>query len=535
VNPTPQIRLLLWATLATATGVAQQPEPALHGLVTTDSGRPLAGARLTFQPEEDHQVILLRGWVGAGPRQLARTDAHGRYRIRCRSAGCLLVQHEPSGLGAVVYRASPNSFRTVQARPMGELLLPGGEHAVAHVLAMSPAGQQTHLGQWPGPRIRLPEGRYRLLVGSRGSWTESRCQVVSGHRLELQPGPARHRVLRLYDGFLGRITLQGWPRVALATTTGEVAVPDGPGPRILQVWEERQGCVLLRQVWVQQRTQSLAPSSRALQVLHVEDADGNPVVGASCFSCYQSAGGLRNLSRSQSDGRGLARIADVSREPTGFVLALKKGLALGHAEVFGADHAVKVQLQPGHPVPVLVLGPRGNPQPGVEVRLEPAAAPWAACRSFTDPKGQVLFGDLPLGAARARLLGTPFLMEAHPVRVAKGARRTTIQARPGYEIRGRVLLPSGWPAANALVTVREPRGSSPLGEKVACTGPDGSFTLSGLPKELPLVLIASLEHGGRTWTSKALRVAAESLGLRVQLLAEDRPQPGKGNGKDRDR
>ena len=44
-----------------------------------------------------------------------------------------------------------------------------------------------------------------------------------------------------------------------------------------------------------------------------------------------------------------------------------------------------------------------------------------------------------------------------------------------------MLLPSGRPAANALVMVREPRGSSRLGEKVACTGPDGSFTLSGLP------------------------------------------------------
>jgi len=531
VNAISQIRLLLWATLAAAPCLAQQPGATLHGRVlAADSGTPLAGASLTFQPQEDHQVVLLRGWVGAGPRQIARTDANGRFRIPCGSAGCLLVQHEKRGLGAMVHHATPNSFRTVQARPMGELVLPGGADAVVHILAVSPAGQHTHLGQWSGPRIRLPEGGYRLLVNSRGGWTESRCLVVSARSQELPKAPPKRRILRLYDGFLGRITLQGWPRVALATTADKLRVPDGPGPRILQVWEEREGCVLLRQVWVQQRTQTLAASTRALQFLHVEDAHGKPVVGALCFSCYQSTGGLRIVSRSQSDGRGRAPIADVSKEPTGFVLVLKSGFALGHGEVFGTDDAIKVQLQPGHPLRMLVLGPRGDPQPRVEVQLQPVAAPWAARRSFTDPKGEVLFQDLPLGAARARLLGTPFLMEAHPVQVAETAKPAIIQARPGYEIRGRVLLPSGQPAANALVLLREARGSSRLTEKVVGTGPDGSFTLAGLPKELQLVLTASLERGGRTWTSRALRVSAGSLGLRVQLLAEDRPEPGKGNG-----
>lgn len=542
MNATPRIHLLCWATLAataTAACLVQQPRPALYGRVLAgDSTRRLAGAQLIFQPEEDHDVVLLRGWVGAGPRQQAHTDSRGRYRIPSARAGCLLVRHDDTGLGAIVHRAAPNSFQTVQTRPMGELLLPGGKGAVADVLALSPAGERTHLGPWPGPGIRLPEGRYRLLVGSGGRWTEFRCQVVSGRSQKLQAGE-KVRSLRLFDGFRGRVTLLGWPRIALPIAAGEVQVPDGPGPRILQVWEQRQGCFLLRQTWIQHRTQTLAASARGLQRLVVQDAHGNPVAGAWCFSCYRDAGGLRIVSRSQSDAGGRAATADVTREPTGFVLVLKRGFALGHAEVFGAgntaNEAVKVTLQPGHRLAVLVLGPRGNPQPAVEVCLEPLAAPWATCRSFTGPKGEVLFKDLPLGEARARLLGTPFLTEAHPLRVTRTPGRVVIQARPGHEIRGRVLLPSGQPAANALVVVRDPRGSTAIGEKIACTGPDGRFTLAGLPAELPLVLTASLEHGGRTWTSKALRVQARTVGLRVQLLAEDRPPPGRGDGKDHDR
>ncbi|MHC4852631.1 MAG: hypothetical protein ACYTGW_08195 [Planctomycetota bacterium] len=530
-NSTLTTRLMLCASLTAATTWAQPPTSALHGrVVTADTGKPLAGAQLTFQPEEGHDVILLQGWVGAGPAQAARTDERGRYRIPCRSAGCLLVQH--SGFGALVHRTSPNTFRTVQARLMGELVLPGGAATVTHVLALSPGGQPTHLGPRTGRRIRLPEGAYQLLTRFDGRWFESRCRVISGQQQVLQAGPAQRRTLELYEGFRGRITPRGWPRVALSTSTGKVFVPDGPGPRILQVWEERQGCVLLHELWIQQQRQPLVPSSRPPRPARVRDARGNPVGGAWCFSCYRSPGGVHIVSRSKTDADGRARIADVASEPSGFLIVLKGGFALGHLELLGAEYPVSVLLEPGHPRRLLVLGPKGNPLPDVEVQLRPVAAPWAACRSFTDAKGELLLQDLPLGDARVRLLGTPFLIEEHKVQVTRAGKRAIIQARPGFKIKGHVVLPSGQPAANALVMVREPRGSRLLGEKVACTGAGGEFTFYGLPEELPLVLTASLEHAGRTWTSRALRVQAGTVNLQVKLLAEDRPQPGK---RDKDR
>ncbi len=536
-DPTVPTRLLLWATLATAAVCAQQPGDTLHGRVlAADSGKPVAAATLTFQPEEPHSVVLLQGWVGAGPAQSASTNDRGTYRIGCHGAGTLLVEHD-SGFGALVHRTSPNTFQTVQARLMGELVIPGGADAVAYVLAVSPTGHTTHLGHRPGPRIRLPAGDYRLLVHS-DRWIELRCRVISGRRQVLQPVPASRQTLRLYAGFRGRITLRGWPRVALPQTAGVAPVPDGPGPRILQVWEQRQDAVLLRELWVQQPHQTLSPSSRGLRRLQVHDARGNPLGGAWCFSCYQAPGGLRIVSRSRSNDHGQARIADVSTEPTGFLLVHKRGFALGHAELFGTRHPITVKLGRGYPIRLVVLGPKALAQAGVEVRLQPTAAPWAACSSFTNPKGEVVFRDLPLGEARARLLGTPFLIQEHILAVTRTGKPATIQARPGFKIQGHVLLPSGQPAANALVMVREPLGSLGLGETVACTGPDGGFTFQGLPKELALVLTASLERAGRTFTSKALGVEAETLDLRVQLLAEDRPQPGKrkpSGKRDRDR
>ncbi len=523
-NPTIPTRLLLWATLGMAPVWAQQPGGTLYGRVlAADSTKPLAAASLTFHPEEPHGVVLLRGWVGAGPSRQARTNDRGTYRIPCDGAGTLLVEHD-SGVGALVYRASPNNFQTVQARPMGELVLPG--EATTHVLAVSPTGYSTHLGHRSGPSIRLPAGDYRLLV-NHGRWVEFRCRVISGRRQRLQPVPARGRTLRLYAGFRGRVTLKGWPRVALPVAENVTPVPDGPGPRILQVWEERQGAVLLRELWVHQQHQTLSPSKRRLQRLQVRDARGNPVRGAWCFSCYQAPGGLRIVSRSRSNDHGLARIADVAKEPTGFLLVHKPGFALGHAEVFGSRYPVTVELGSGHPIRLLVLGPQGMPQAGVEVRLAPTAAPSAACTTFTNAKGELSLKDLPLGEARARLLGTPFLMEEHTVEVTKTSKRATIQARSGFKIQGHVLLPSGRPAVNALVMLREPRGSLDLGEMVACTGPDGGFTFQGLPKDLNLILTASLDKAGRTWTSRAMGVEADTPELKVLLLAEDRPQPGR--------
>jgi hypothetical protein len=490
VNATASIRLFLAATLAGAICLAQQPRSVLVGrVVAAGSGRPLAAAKVTFQPEEGHQVTLLRGWVGAAPRQVTHTDARGRFRIPSQTAGCLLVQHQPSGLGAILHRAAPNSFYKVQARPMGELVLPGAGQATAHVLAVSPAGRETHLGPWPGPRIRLPEGRYRLLVDTGQGWSELRCQVVSAHRqpLELTAGA---QTLRLFDGFRGRVTLMGWPRIALSTAGGKVRVPAGPGPRILQVWEERDGCILLQESWIQHPVQSLRPASRDIRLVEVVDGNGRAVPGALCFSGYRGPGGVRVVSRSQSNAQGLAPVANVAKEPTGFVLVLKRGHAVGHVEVFGTDGRVPVQLQRGHSFRLLVLGPRGDPQPNVEVQLRPVAAPWGARSSFTDPKGEVLFTELALGEARVLLLGTRFLMEEHPVRVTETARPVRIQARRGHEIQGQVLLPSGRPAAHALVVVRDPRGSLPVAEVVASTGPDGRFTVAGLPKGTSLVLTA---------------------------------------------
>lgn len=533
MNPPLPIRLLLWAALAAGLCPAQQPRSVnvVGRVIAVGSGRPLEAAALRYQPTEDHQVTLLQGWVGAGPRQLARTDTRGGFRIPGQGVGCLLVQHEASGLGAILHRTSPNTFHTVRARPMGELVLPGGGETMAHVLAVSTSGRETHLGPWPGPRIRLPEGRYRLLVKTGGTWSESVCQVVSGRRHLLQP-EVGSGTLQLYDGFDGRVTLMGWPRVALAPTAGHVPVPAGPGPRILEVWEKREGCVLLQQVWVHDRTQTLKPSSRRVRGLEVVDGDGDPVAGALCFSCYRGAGGLRVVSRSRSDDRGHAPVADVASEPTGFVLVRKAGFALGHAEVFGTEGRVKLRLQPGHALRLLVLGPRGDPQPDVEVGLRPVGMPWAARTAFTNAKGEVLVGDLALGDARLLLLGTPFLMEEHPVHITKARRPVRIQARPGHEIRGQVLLPSGRPAPNALVVVR---GSLPVAEVVAPTDSDGRFVVAGLPKDTTLVLTAGLEQGGRTWTSRALHLEAGTGAVRVKLLAEDRPQPGKGNGKGRRR
>jgi hypothetical protein len=530
-NPTVPTRLWLWATLATASVCAQQPVHTLHGRVlAADSRKPLAAATLTFQPQEPHSVVLLQGWIGAGPARTATTDAHGRFRLRCDGPGSLLVEHH-DGFGALVHRVFPNTFQTVQARPMGELVIPGGADAVTHILAVSPTGHTTRFGHRQGPRIRLPAGEYRLLVRS-DRWIEFRCRVISGQREVLPPVVAGHRTLGLYEGFRGRITLKGWPRVALPTVAGAVKVPDGPGPRILQIWEERQGAVLLRELWLQQvgqtlSPQTLAPSSRELRGLQVQDTSGKPVAGAWCFSCYQGSGGLRIVSRCRSNHRGQARIADVAKQPTGFVLVHKPGFALGHVEVFGSQYPVTLRLAPGYPIRLVVLGPKAPAQVGVDVRLQPTTAPWAACGSFTNAKGQVSFKDLPLGEARVRLLGTPFLIEEHTVLVARTLTPTTIQARPGFKIHGRVLLPAGRPGANALVMVRQPRGGLGLGERVACTGPDGSFTFYGLPEDLPLVLTASLDQDGRTFTSKALGVEAPTLDLRVQLLAEDRPQPGK--------
>lgn len=71
------------------------------------------------------------------------------------------------------------------------------------------------------------------------------------------------------------------------------------------------------------------------------------------------------------------------------------------------------------------------------------------------------------------------------------------------EIRGRVLLPDGSPAADALVSYRSAvfetqwGGVIPLGDEAAVTGADGGFSFRGLPPKRGYQVVAYLPTGER--------------------------------------
>src|SRR5690606_11717951 len=142
-------------------------------------------------------------------------------------------------------------------------------------------------------------------------------------------------------------------------------------------------------------------------------------------------------------------------------------------------------------------------------------------RARTNHVGRAVFTDLPAGPVSLRILDPRYLARSYAVTVREeGSPLHTLRSEAGFEVTGRVILPSGRPAAGAVVTLRDTTGQQEIGERRAVTDARGRFVIGGLPEYGRVRLAATYEAEGLRFISQQERITVDGTAWDVELKHE---------------
>jgi len=199
------------------------------------------------------------------------------------------------------------------------------------------------------------------------------------------------------------------------------------------------------------------------------------------------------------------------------------------ARVLEGDETICLRMPPGRPLVVRLTDEAGRPVPGAEIRVFDRRG--SLMRSPTGPAGTMEFflthGFRSVRANRPGVTGKPPLLPASVTRLPPEGQPLVLVLREADSITGRVVLPSGEPVSDVVVTAFEG------GEKgeVANTDDDGRFTIPGPRGGVVDLVIDGLM--GDPWDrprreilatgrSQNVRVGVRELGIVLQPAARDR-------------
>lgn len=533
-NPGPLTVAFATALLAAGFGAglaAQSPrEPTtweILGRVRSESGRPIEGARVSFLSDPIHGLSWLAA-IDPPPAAIeGRSDGDGRFNLRTPSpTGALLVEHT-DGLGAVVERVAAQAPVPVVIRPLAELRRADGAPLRAWLRALPRNGVGVPIGRREGQALRLPAGRWLLLVEDGDRRVELRVELLSGRSQTLTVPRRDPEVADAPSPGIGMTAHAArWLEAGDLLAAGSMPAMAAPVAWIGRV-RQAEGTHLFR-AWSNQPRLPAVTSLPAWRALTVTDADGAPLAGARVLGVIEPAGGASVVSESASDARGVAAVAlpDDRTTPTWIVVirASSAPRALLWTEpgreppptialTAGASRRVRVQDGDG----------RGIADARVELR---APGPAFMDRVFrTDAQGFAVLTDVPAGVLRLRVDSGRHVPCATEVPAAAiTAPIPLIALDDGVAIHGRVILGPDAPAADVDIELRDPSGNSAMRPRFAVTDREGRFRFEGLA-DGTYTLFATAAPDGITWSGQRIGAQPGDDEWTLLLTSED-PQPG---------
>jgi protocatechuate 3,4-dioxygenase beta subunit len=485
------------------------PERPATLSVRADGFMPESGVPLGREAQGETRVSLVRGGRLTGevvdaegsPVEGARLEIVGndwRGRPIARHSGSAGV---PRGFFERSYGPP------LPLVPMGEL----GVMAGPLPLPGMPAVGAAPTGSWQSDLDgnfqidEVPPGRVRVLV-RHPDFVESSSAAVTlepGGEQRVRVALARGAALegRLVDG-LGR-PVEGARVVAIAPhgTQERSAITLGDGSfafggvaaevDLLVARPEQRYRFVLRRSFELTLGESRAieltlPPERPKLTVYVEDDEDKPLEGARLLLLsLDPSVPLRQTAYSDTSGE------TGFEDAAGLRATLRvqaPGFSAFEAEIDGAPERVEVALQRGVLVTGRITQLRGRqPLEGAEVVLVQDGERRVA---RTDAEGTYTFTDVTPGAVR--------LVMSHPEFAARTLQQTVqatgradrsfelpaVELQPAGSVAGVVLDAAGAPVPNARVGIGVvpaflPAGAAP--EQYARTGPDGRFTLQGVP------------------------------------------------------
>jgi hypothetical protein len=545
------------ATVLSIGVAAQAQDPDGHVLLLRDgAGNAVEGAQaIAFARGVGEPVVLrdvaLRGADGpefALPRRQLLTgtsDARGVLRLRqegtpapgTAASGWVWTDR---GLGALLVDVQPGRAQKVVMAPMAAIrTATASETLTVFARAVLQDGRSATFRPPPAAIVRLPAGEYELWIHGADGWLWRRCTLASGQQTQVDfVGPAVRVAPRANlfhpvgrpDVRLGRVdergvTLLGDARLAAFGAwrgeeyVGPAQLPTEPGSDMV-LWPTRNAAksVMLYPVPKGEEHVFMAVFSMG------RHADGSwQLLGASAPRGSRSAMGVE-----------LPPLwFDLPRRPDGDVWLLF--VAAGHApqarpwtgtpiatEFTDAAMEFPFTLERGVPLAVIARDETGLPVENLLVEYAPTDMDPAAVEGRSDARGTARLGPV-LAPGTLRVVDPRFANQAIEL-AAIPTDGVAVIVAAGHELRGTAKWSDGAVAANVLVTLRDPSGVLRPPQRAVTADAAGAFVFQGLPTERPLVLFATAQRGGRTWSGKLVGLRAGADEPIELILRDEDPQ-----------
>lgn len=514
----------LFAAACASVLPAQAPAGAVL-LLRDPSGAAIGGAEGRFRLERAAVLVALRGLAIPGTQLAAdevtgTSDERGTMRLPGDDAFAATgVVTTPRGLGSLVSRLRPREARRLTLRPMGEVTTHGGsETFTLWARATLPTGERVTLPKQTGASVRLPEGGYEAWAQNRDGLAWMHLDVRSGQRSLLSfVGPAQ--LVRTRAGTT--MHPAGWPEIDVLAGTREVS--------LLATALAAPFVTLLHGRSSGERVLPGPLSREALAWPPPDDAETTPIaieLGSEAAGVEQAT--LIGLRRNAAGGWQVAGVASAHAgrfllppPPPGdtWLLLLARDCAPRAVSWSPAALPQRLVASPGVPLVVHARDEQGLPAVDVAVDYVPDLMEPATVAGHTDGRGEARLGRV-LGPGVLRISDARFANQSIDLATIP-ADGVAITVTPGLELRGVARWADGAPAAGAVVTLRDPTGLLRPPQRAVVSGDGGTFSFAGLRENRAMVLFATAQRDGRTWSGKLDRLRGGGEDVELILRDED--------------
>jgi hypothetical protein len=508
-------------------------------LLRDPAGNPVAGATAAVTVHPAGEIAALTDCFGGdssfasalptAQRRTATSDGRGELRIP-RGDGGTASGHvvTADGLGALFDGLQAGRAQRVVMAPMAAVTTATATEPLrVHARATTADGRAVTFTPPPGAVVRLPAGDYELWVHGSDGWLWRRKVLTSGERFAVAfTGPAR----RVQTPFPEAFHPAGRPDVVLFPAGASETLLRGDAlqaPMVARCGAEFVGPHRLPTV----RPDAVLvwpPIDRPLPTVAVPTtAASEPRVAM--FSLLQRTNGefaVLGASLGSQPLNGRAPAFSLPPRPDGDAWLLL--VAAGHAPqarpwLDAAGEAFR--LERGAPLVVLARDERGEPIADLAFDYTPTDMAPAKVVGRSDGYGKCRLGPV-LAPGTLRVSDPRFANQRVDLESIPGA-GVTVVVTSGLTMSGVARWSDGAPARGVLVTLRDAAGVLRPAQRAIVTGDDGGFTFGGLPEQRALLLFASAQRDGRTWSGKLDRLLAGGEAIELVLRNED-PEFGAG-------
>lgn len=459
---------------------------------------PTGSLRLPLQP--------------SSPQLTAVSDRRGLLRFgipeNCLAAAGSGMVTTTAGLGALLPRLYAGRTPVITLRPMSLITTKsGGEPFVLIARATLPNGAQIVLPPLKGTSVRLPAGAYETWACSRKGLTWQYLDLEPGQRHDLKfAGPTQR--LQLAEG--AYVCPEEMPTLSLRQYSGpkyggeaNQVLLRGNAPKApLISW--LNGSITPARTTVAPANTNPQPwpprKDRRKRELEYRLPDSAPTATTLLGLVRKDDGSFRMVAYAHNEGGTLRMPACPPRDA--WLLLVAPGHAPTAQPWSRTQTGSMIRPEKGQSFSLNARDRGSLPIIDLMVSYTPRDNDAATVIARTDAAGAAQFG-IVTAPGTLRVSDPRYAnqeIELHEI----PSNRLPISVQNGASITATVRFSDGEPGKAIVVTLRDPSSNMRPRERSVVTDVDTPFTFGGLPNDYSLLLIATAQRDGKTWSARKI-------------------------------